>query len=75
MIVETLSNTSSCFSNTNQVTFYSVDKVRKQAAHYGLADVSHSCALLEYGAVKCWGRNNYGQLGGGGMFDFAVKFE
>jgi len=23
----------------------------------------HSCALLENASVKCWGRNNYGQLG------------
>ena len=23
----------------------------------------HSCALLDNASVKCWGRNNYGQLG------------
>jgi alpha-tubulin suppressor-like RCC1 family protein len=27
------------------------------------AGVSHSCALLDNGAVKCWGYNGYGQLG------------
>jgi alpha-tubulin suppressor-like RCC1 family protein len=30
---------------------------------------AHSCALLESGAVRCWGRNQYGQLGYGNLLN------
>jgi hypothetical protein len=30
-----------------------------------VAGSSHMCALLDAGEIRCWGRNNYGQLGGG----------
>lgn len=31
--------------------------------------VAHSCALLDDGSVRCWGRNRYGQLGQGNTRD------
>ena len=30
------------------------------------AGQTHTCAILYDDTVKCWGRNNYGQIGGGG---------
>lgn len=34
------------------------EKVKSIASGY-----AHSCAILENHSIKCWGRNNYGQLG------------
>ncbi|MFN3198639.1 MAG: thrombospondin type 3 repeat-containing protein [Bradymonadia bacterium] len=41
-----------------------------------MAHVNHSCAALDDNSVKCWGRNNYGQLGQGStqQIDNSVEF-
>ena len=43
----------------------SVDLGSGRSAKFIAAGGDHTCAILDDGSVKCWGRNDYGQLGYG----------
>jgi alpha-tubulin suppressor-like RCC1 family protein len=48
---------------------YSVDLGTGRRAAAVFAGQAHTCAILDDGAVKCWGLNTFGQLGLGDMND------
>jgi alpha-tubulin suppressor-like RCC1 family protein len=49
-------------STTNRMTPVTVSGVSNAIA-ITVSKASHTCALLSDGTIKCWGLNNYGQLG------------
>jgi len=49
------------YTNTNEYSITQVVGLTSGVQHVALGDF-HACALVS-GAVKCWGRNNHGQLG------------
>ena len=44
---------------------YPVEVAYLDGVHSVSAGGEHSCAVLQNGTVKCWGRGNYGQMGNG----------
>ncbi len=50
-------------ANTNQETPQSVNLGVGRTAIYAGLGSEHTCANLDDGSLKCWGVNNYGQLG------------
>ena len=55
-------------SSTNRSSPTEVTGLTTGVAIVAVGD-THSCAITTGGAVKCWGRNNFGQLGDGSVVD------
>jgi alpha-tubulin suppressor-like RCC1 family protein len=55
-------------SNTNRNIPVNVSGLSSGVLGLSLGD-THTCALISGGGVKCWGQNQYGQLGDGSNID------
>ncbi|MDP7003373.1 MAG: hypothetical protein QF911_07410, partial [Candidatus Thalassarchaeaceae archaeon] len=59
-----IGNTTTMGDNSSEMAFLpSVDLGTGRTATAIAAGYSHTCALLDNASVKCWGYNDYGQLG------------
>ena len=53
-------------TDTNAPSSTPIDLGTGRTAVAVSAGMHHTCAILDNGELKCWGRDNYGQLGDGG---------
>ncbi|DAC32383.1 MAG TPA: RCC1 repeat-containing protein, partial [Candidatus Poseidoniales archaeon] len=54
-------------TNTNAPSSTAIDLgTGRTAVAVSTGEHMHTCAILDNGDLKCWGRDDYGQLGDGG---------
>ncbi|MDA8838829.1 hypothetical protein N9N26_06185, partial [Candidatus Poseidoniales archaeon] len=61
-------------STTDHNTSQTVDLGTGRSAVSVSAGNHHTCAVLDDGSLKCWGRNSYGELGIGGTTGWNVQY-
>jgi alpha-tubulin suppressor-like RCC1 family protein len=61
--IDSTTNMGNSSTTTNMASISTVNLGTGRTVTALAAGYYHSCAKLDNGDLKCWGRNNYGQLG------------